>query len=177
MIIGGIEASLRRFAHYDYWDDKVRRSILLDAKADLLIYGMGERAVAEIAEALDSGIDVADIGWIRGTVYRAVNAKHKQDVTEEAFEKEMFGDKDTVMLPTFEELAGNPDTAWENPAAASERSHAGNPEEAKKKLQKLSPSVPKQRLHQRETAGRKIRQDGICGPEPASGTIEYPGTG
>jgi len=132
VIIGGIEASLRRFAHYDYWDDKVRRSILLDAKADLLIYGMGERAVVEIAEALDSGISIGDIGWIRGTVYRSVNTKLKQGVTEEAFEKEIFGDKDTVMLPAFEKLAGDQGTASENPGAASERGHAANPEEAKK---------------------------------------------
>ncbi len=70
IIIGGIEASLRRLAHYDYWDDQVRRSVLLDAKADLLIYGMGERAILEIAEALQSGIDVKDITWIKGTCYR-----------------------------------------------------------------------------------------------------------
>ncbi|HWQ78776.1 MAG TPA: YgiQ family radical SAM protein [Anaerovoracaceae bacterium] len=106
VIIGGIEASLRRFAHYDYWDDKVRRSVLLDAKADLLIYGMGERAVVEIAEALDSGIAVRDIGWIRGTVYRTVNAKLRDGVTEEDFEKEMFGDWDTVMLPAFADISG-----------------------------------------------------------------------
>lgn len=70
VIIGGIEASLRRLGHYDYWSDKVRRSILLDSKADLLIYGMGERAVTEIAEALESGIDIKDITWIRGTCYK-----------------------------------------------------------------------------------------------------------
>ena len=75
VIIGGLEASLRRLAHYDYWEDKVRRSVLLDAKADLLIYGMGERAILEIAEALDSGIAVKDITWIRGTCYRADPAK------------------------------------------------------------------------------------------------------
>lgn len=67
VIIGGIEASLRRLGHYDYWDDKVRRSILMDSRADLLIYGMGERAVVEIAEALDAGIDIDSISWIRGT--------------------------------------------------------------------------------------------------------------
>lgn len=100
IIIGGIEASLRRFAHYDYWDDRVRRSILLDAKADLLIYGMGERAVVEIAEALDSGIEVKDIGWIKGTVYRSVNSRLRDGVSVEEYEKEMFGDKDTVMLPS-----------------------------------------------------------------------------
>ncbi|HVI41172.1 MAG TPA: YgiQ family radical SAM protein [Anaerovoracaceae bacterium] len=104
VIIGGIEASLRRFAHYDYWDDKVRRSVLLDAKADLLIYGMGERAVVEIADALDSGIEAKDISWIRGTVYRTVNTKFKDGISEELFEEEMFGDKDTVMLPTYNEI-------------------------------------------------------------------------
>ena len=74
VIIGGIEASLRRLGHYDYWSDKVRRSILLDAKADLLIYGMGEKAVLEIAEALESGIDVKDITWIRGTCFKSKEA-------------------------------------------------------------------------------------------------------
>lgn len=73
VIIGGLEASLRRLGHYDYWSDKVRRSILLDAKADLLIYGMGERAILEIAEALDSGISARDITWVRGTCYRTKN--------------------------------------------------------------------------------------------------------
>ena len=74
VIIGGIEASLRRLGHYDYWSDKVRRSILLDAKAYLLIYGMGEKAVLEIAEALESGIDVKDITWIRGTCFKSKEA-------------------------------------------------------------------------------------------------------
>lgn len=70
IIIGGLEASLRRLGHYDYWDDAVRRSILIDSRADILIYGMGERAVIEIAEALDSGIGARDITWIRGTCVR-----------------------------------------------------------------------------------------------------------
>ncbi|MDW7650565.1 MAG: YgiQ family radical SAM protein [Bacillota bacterium] len=70
VILGGIEASLRRFAHYDYWSDKVRRSILLDAKADLIVYGMGERQVIEIAEALKSGIPVGEITFVKGTVYK-----------------------------------------------------------------------------------------------------------
>lgn len=67
VIIGGIEASLRRLGHYDYWSDKVRRSILLDSKADLLIYGMGERAIIEIADALNNGADISDVRSIRGT--------------------------------------------------------------------------------------------------------------
>ncbi|MCL1877954.1 MAG: YgiQ family radical SAM protein, partial [Defluviitaleaceae bacterium] len=70
IILGGIEASLRRLAHYDYWDNAVRRSILLDAAADLLVYGMGERAIVEIAEALDSGLDVKDLTFIDGTVFK-----------------------------------------------------------------------------------------------------------
>jgi uncharacterized radical SAM protein YgiQ len=70
VILGGIEASLRRFAHYDYWSDKVRRSILLDAKADLIVYGMGERQIIEIAEALESGIPVEELTFIKGTVYK-----------------------------------------------------------------------------------------------------------
>ena len=67
VIIGGLEASLRRLGHYDYWDDKVRRSIIMDSRADILVYGMGEKTVIEIAEALDSGIDAKDITWIKGT--------------------------------------------------------------------------------------------------------------
>ena len=69
IIIGGLEASLRRFAHYDYWDDKVRRSILFDSQADLISFGMGERSVAEIAHRLDSGVSVSEIRDIRGTCY------------------------------------------------------------------------------------------------------------
>ncbi len=92
VIIGGLEASLRRFGHYDYWSDKVRRSVLLDSKADLLIYGMGERAILEIAEALDSGIDARDITWIRGTCYRAKNL-------------ELPGMEEAVILPSFDEIS------------------------------------------------------------------------
>ncbi len=67
IIIGGVEASLRRFAHYDYWDDKIRRSILFDSKANILIYGMGERQIVEIADRLNSGEDISDIKNIAGT--------------------------------------------------------------------------------------------------------------
>lgn len=89
VIIGGLEASLRRLGHYDYWDDKVRRSILLDSKADILIYGMGERASVEIAEALDAGIDAKDIGWIRGTCVK---------------EKNPYIQEEDIILPDFEEI-------------------------------------------------------------------------
>ncbi|NLD18680.1 MAG: YgiQ family radical SAM protein [Clostridiales bacterium] len=89
IIIGGLEASLRRLGHYDYWEDKVRRSILMDSRADILVYGMGEKAVVEIAEALDSGIDVGDICWIRGTCVKSKEA----DIQE--------GD---IVLPDFESI-------------------------------------------------------------------------
>ena len=69
IIIGGLEASLRRFAHYDYWDDKIRRSILFDSQADLLSFGMGERSMVEIARKLDEGIPVSEIRDVRGTCY------------------------------------------------------------------------------------------------------------
>lgn len=95
IIIGGLEASLRRLGHYDYWQDKVRRSILLDSKADLLIYGMGERAIIEIAEALESGIDVKEINWIRGTVYK------RKEI------EEFRGQDDTIILPSFEQVQGD----------------------------------------------------------------------
>ena len=71
IIIGGVEASLRRFAHYDYWDDKVRRSVLIDSGADILSYGMGEHSIPEIAKMLDKGVPVKKIRGIRGTVFAA----------------------------------------------------------------------------------------------------------
>lgn len=89
IIAGGIEASLRRLSHYDYWSDKIRRSILMDSGADLISYGMGERSVVEIAEALDSGIAIKDITFINGTVYKTRN---REDIY------------DAVELPSFEEV-------------------------------------------------------------------------
>ncbi len=89
IVIGGLEASLRRFSHYDYWDDKVRKSILLDSKADILVYGMGEKAIIEIAEALESGIEGKDVTWISGTCVK--------------IKKEYLMD-DYIKLPTFEEV-------------------------------------------------------------------------
>lgn len=77
VIIGGLEASLRRFAHYDYWDDKIRPSILLDSGADLLSFGMGERQTIEIAQRLDRGEPVSSLTDIRGTCY-AIPTKEYQ---------------------------------------------------------------------------------------------------
>ena len=89
IIIGGIEASLRRLAHYDYWSDKVKRSILLDSQADIISYGMGEHSIVEIAEALDSKIAIQDITYINGTVYKT----RKLDIVYDA-----------VMLPDFKSI-------------------------------------------------------------------------
>ena len=89
IIIGGIEASLRRMGHYDYWSDKVRRSILLDSGADLISYGMGEHSIVEIADALSSGLDVSDITFIRGTVFKTRDVSYTQDA---------------IRLPSFEEI-------------------------------------------------------------------------
>lgn len=93
VIVGGLEASLRRMGHYDYWSDKVRRSVLLDSKADLLIYGMGEKTIIEIAEALDSGLDISQIRWIRGTCFRT---------DKEGLEN--LAPEDCLRLPSFEEI-------------------------------------------------------------------------
>jgi len=82
IIIGGIEASLRRMAHYDYWSNSFKRSILLDSQADLISYGMGEKSIVEIADALNSGISVKDITFIAGTVYKTKNLEGIYDYVE-----------------------------------------------------------------------------------------------
>lgn len=82
IIIGGIEASLRRLSHYDYWSDKMKHSILVDSGADIISYGMGEHSIVEIADALNSGIDIKDITFIRGTVYRTNDLSNLTDYIE-----------------------------------------------------------------------------------------------
>lgn len=89
IILGGIEASLRRMAHYDYWSDKLKRSVLLDSGADVISYGMGEHSIVELAEALDAGIPVEDITYIAGTVVKA---------------KSLGSIYDAEILPSFEDL-------------------------------------------------------------------------
>ena len=79
IIIGGMEASLRRLAHYDYWSDKMKRSILLDSQADLLLYGMGERSIVEVADALNAGLSVHDLTFLDGTVYRSKTTEQVVD--------------------------------------------------------------------------------------------------
>lgn len=90
VIIGGIEASLRRFAHYDYWTNQVRRSILMDSQADMLVYGMGEKQILEIAADLHQGIDIENIQDVAGTCYRVPDFDYVYDY---------------VKLPDFEEVA------------------------------------------------------------------------
>ena len=99
ILIGGIEASLRRLAHYDYWSDAMKRSILLDSQADLLMYGMGERSIVEIADALNAGMDVKDITYIDGTVFKC---------------RELDESLPTIILPGYEELQKNKRTYAES---------------------------------------------------------------
>lgn len=99
ILIGGIEASLRRLAHYDYWSDAMKRSILLDSQADLLMYGMGERSIVEIADALNAGMDVKDITYIDGTVFKC---------------RELDESLPTIILPGYEELKKNKRTYAES---------------------------------------------------------------
>ncbi len=89
ILIGGIEASLRRLAHYDYWSDSMKRSILLDSQADILMYGMGEKSVVELADALNSGLSVGDITYVDGTVF-------KTEEPDRSFP--------TIVLPSYEQL-------------------------------------------------------------------------
>ena len=93
IILGGIEASLRRLAHYDYWSDRLKRSILLDSQADLISYGMGERSIVEIADALDSGLDVKDITFIDGTMYRTKSLESVYDYQLLPDYRELLRDK------------------------------------------------------------------------------------
>lgn len=94
IILGGIEASLRRMAHYDYWSDRMKRSILLDSGADMISYGMGERSIVEIAEALDAGIAVEDLTYLDGTVVKVKNLDSVYDA---------------VKLPSFEDVKTYPE--------------------------------------------------------------------
>ena len=89
IILGGVEASLRRLAHYDYWSDRLKRSILLDSQADILVYGMGEKSIVEIADALNNGFDVKDLTFIDGTVFKTKSLDNLQDV---------------ILLPSYEAL-------------------------------------------------------------------------
>jgi len=92
ILIGGIEASLRRLGHYDYWSESMKRSILLDSQADILMYGMGEKSIVELADALNSGMEAKDITYIDGTVYKTTQLDESLP---------------TIVLPSFEEVKSN----------------------------------------------------------------------
>ncbi len=93
VVLGGVEVSLRRISHYDYWSDKVRKSILLDSKADILVYGMGEKPIVEIAEKINSNEDISTIDDVKGTVVKVKNIQENWDI-----------------LPSHKETAGNKDS-------------------------------------------------------------------
>ncbi len=100
IIIGGIEASLRRLAHYDYWSNSFKRSILLDSQADLISYGMGERSIVEIADALASGIDVKDITYISGTVYKSKDISGITNLADTRY--------NALVLPAYDKMKATP---------------------------------------------------------------------
>jgi uncharacterized radical SAM protein YgiQ len=102
VVLGGIEASLRRIAHYDYWSDQVRRSILLDAKADLLVFGMGERPAWEIARRLDAGEKIATLTDIRGTAHVKKNRRAWEPLLSDA--SRYVSDGKVVVLPSYDEV-------------------------------------------------------------------------
>ena len=99
IIVGGIEASLRRLGHYDYWSDGMKRSLLLDSQADILLYGMGEKSIVEVADALNSGLSVSDITYIRGAVYKTASLEDVYDYK---------------MLPSYESLLADRKTYAES---------------------------------------------------------------
>jgi uncharacterized radical SAM protein YgiQ len=103
IVLGGIEASLRRIAHYDYWSDQVRRSILLDSKADLLVFGMGENPAWEIARRLAAGEPVSQLTNIRGTAYPLKNRRAWEPLLEQ--ESRFVRDRGVVVLPSYEEVS------------------------------------------------------------------------
>ncbi len=92
ILIGGIEASLRRLGHYDYWSESMKRSILLDSQADILMYGMGEKSIVELADALNAGMEAKDITYVDGTVFKTAQLDESLP---------------TIVLPSFEEVKQN----------------------------------------------------------------------
>src|SRR5579883_2527631 len=105
IVLGGIEASLRRIAHYDYWSDSVRRSILLDAKADLLVFGMGERAAWEIARRLEAGETIDQLRDIRGTAHVRKSRREWSDIAADP--SRFVRDGKPVLLPSYEEVCAD----------------------------------------------------------------------
>lgn len=114
VIIGGVEASLRRLGHYDYWSNKMKRSILLDSGADLLLYGMGELSIVEVADALSSGIDISDITYVNGTVYKARDYDNLlEPIILPSFDqikedKKSYAESFAIQYNNFDHITGRP---------------------------------------------------------------------
>ncbi len=121
IVLGGIEASLRRIAHYDYWSDQVRRSVLLDAKADLLIFGMGERPVWEVARRLRDGESIRDLRDVRGTAHVLRKGEH-EGIEPSAH----VPDRKTVVLPSYEEVVADKRAFSEMSRAFQYETNPGN---------------------------------------------------
>ena len=121
VVLGGIEASLRRIAHYDYWSDQVRRSVLVDSKADLLVFGMGERPIMEIAQRLQAGETVDQLRDIRGTG-RMLNPGEWEDIPKSRFVR----DGQTLWLPSFEEVQADKLAFMEMSRAFQHETNPGN---------------------------------------------------
>ncbi|MCC7087243.1 MAG: YgiQ family radical SAM protein [Pirellulales bacterium] len=136
IIAGGVEASLRRIAHYDYWSDKVRRSILMDAKCDLLVYGMGERPIVEIAHQLAAGKTVRDLRNIRGVAYR-LGAKEAADFALSPNHQTPDAKRpDTLSLPSYEQVSGDDPAAKRAFCLLTKTAHSEtNPRNARRLVQ------------------------------------------
>lgn len=133
LVIGGIEASLRRIAHYDYWSDSLRRSILLDSKADLLIFGMGERPVWEVAERLARGERVRQLRNVRGTAFPlrkgeapATGADWSRSPWEEIAASRYVSDGRPVLLPSFEQVSRDKEAFSRMSGAFQRETNPGN---------------------------------------------------
>jgi uncharacterized radical SAM protein YgiQ len=169
LVIGGIEASLRRIAHYDYWQEKVRRSILLDARADLLIYGNGERAIVEVSHRLAAGENIDDIRDVRGTAFvrRALPA----DWTEiDSTHLDLPGRIDPHPDP-YEMKMGNADGASGDasgggcatgaPVAADAETATAAPREQVVRFARRVPNVSRERSYIRLPACEQVRDDPV----------------
>lgn len=124
VVLGGIESSLRRIAHYDYWSDSVRRAILLDAKANLLVFGMGERAAWEIARRLDAGETIAQLKDIRGTAYVMGSPREWEPIAKDA--SRFVRDGKAVVLPSYEEVLASKEKFAEMSRAFQYETNAHN---------------------------------------------------
>ena len=132
IVLGGIESSLRRIAHYDYWSDKVRRSVLVDAKADILLYGNAERAVVEVAHRMARGVKPSEIDDVRGVavlkpaVPEDWTEAHADDIESSDEGARQAGDKIVVRLPSYDQVSQDPETYARASRVLHRESNPGN---------------------------------------------------